>query len=141
MCLKVFVRGDASAYNDLLPAAKRLGAAFQKVNFLRDVHEDFHELGRSYFPNVDLESMDAATKRRIEDEIEEDLRVAREGIALLPTDARFGVYLAYNFYRKLLGRIRKVSSSHILRQRVRVPDLQKSFVWVLTYARHRLNLV
>ncbi len=139
MCLKVFVRGDDRLFEALSPAAVRLGAAFQKVNFLRDVKEDYQELGRTYFPNVDLSRFNAETKRTIEREIEEDLRVAYRGIVRLPRDTRFGVYLAYRYYRRLLERIRRVPSSRILQKRIRVPGFEKAALWLTAYTRHRCN--
>jgi phytoene synthase len=141
MCLKVFVRGDQAEYDALSPAAIRLGAAFQKINFLRDVQEDYVELGRSYFPGVNIAELDTATKIQIEDEIEADMRCAYEGIVRLPRDTRFGVYLAYRYYWQLLKRIRRVSSSQILHERIRVPDVQKAALLVLSYTRHQLNFV
>lgn len=141
MCLKIFVRGNEQQYEELAPAAIRLGSAFQKVNFLRDVREDFHELGRSYFPGVNVAELDAESKRKIEADINEDLRIAYEGIIRLPRDTRFGVYLAYSYYRQLLKRIQRVSSSQILKQRIRIPDFQKAVVLVWSYTRHRLNIV
>ncbi|NQV71941.1 phytoene/squalene synthase family protein [bacterium] len=141
MCLKVFVRGDETAYNELKAPAIRLGAAFQKVNFLRDVQEDFEKLGRSYFPGVDLSCLDAEGKRQIEADIEADLNAAYEGIIRLPSDTRFGVFLAYRLYSKLLDEIRQVPSSEILNRRVRVPDGKKALLWVTSYTRHRLNWV
>ena len=141
MCLKVFVRGDQAEYDALSPAAIRLGAAFQKINFLRDIQEDFVELGRSYFPDVDILNLDTATKTQIENEIEADMRSAYEGIVRLPKDTRFGVYLAYRYYWQLLKRIRRVSPSQILHKRIRVPDAQKAALLVLSYTRHQLNFV
>lgn len=141
MCLKVFVRGDQPEYNRLEPAAIKLGAAFQKVNFLRDLKEDYGALGRSYFPGVEMESFDDAAKRAIETEIERDLSEARQGIKELPRDARFGVYLAYTYYKKLLHRIKRVPSSRVMVTRVRVPDTQKALLMASAYLRHRLNAV
>jgi phytoene synthase len=141
MCLKIFVRGDQAEYERLEPAAMKLGAAFQKVNFLRDLKEDHQALGRTYFPGVEIDSFDDAAKRAIEDEIERDLIEARAGIAELPLDARFGVYLAYTYYRKLLAKIRKVPSSRVLLTRVRVPDTQKAWLTASAYLRHRLNVL
>ena len=141
MCLKVFVRGDEAAYNELKAPAIRLGAAFQKVNFLRDVQEDYEKLGRSYFPGVDLSRLDAAAKRQIEADIEADLKAAYEGIVRLPSDTRLGVFLAYRLYSKLLDEIRLVPSSELLHRRIRVADGQKALLWVTSYTRHRLNWV
>jgi phytoene/squalene synthetase len=141
MCLKVFVRGDQAAYESLEAPAVRLGAAFQKVNFLRDFGEDVHELGRAYFPNLDVSSFDDKAKHAVEDEIQADLDAAVEGIRGLPRDARFGVLLAYTYYRQLLKRIRRVPSARIQTLRVRVPDSRKALLLASTWARHKLNLV
>lgn len=141
MCLKVFVRGDEEVYRRLRPAAVRLGAAFQKVNFLRDMREDFGELGRSYFPDLDPLSFDDQAKARIEAEIEEDLRVAFAGIVQLPREARFGVLLAYTYYRQLLRRIQRVPSRAVMAGRIRVPDHEKAFLLVTTWARHRMDSI
>lgn len=141
MCLKVFVRGDQEAYSGLEAQAVRLGAAFQKVNFLRDLREDVQELGRSYFPDLELASFDDAAKRAIEAEIDADLAAAAEGIRQLPRDARFGVFLAYTYYGQLLRRIKKLSSQRVLRERVRVPDPIKALLLATSYTRHRLNLI
>lgn len=141
MCLKVFVRGDEAEYDRLEGPAVRLGAAFQKVNFLRDLKEDVQELGRTYFPGLDAANFDDQAKALIEKEIESDLEEARRGIALLPRDARFGVFLAYTYYRQLLKRIKRLSSSRVLESRVRVPDGQKALLLASAYTRHRLNLL
>lgn len=141
MCLKVFVRGDDEKYQELKGLAVRLGAAFQKVNFLRDLQEDYHELGRSYFPDLDMQKFDDETKREIEKEIEQDFDLALEGIRKLPRDVRFGVFLAYTYYRHLLNRILKMPSSLVMRTRVRVSAPRKTMLTIFTYAKHRLNLV
>lgn len=141
MCLKVFVRGDAEQYQALEKAAVRLGAAFQKVNFLRDLREDYQELGRSYFPGLDVALFDDNTKREIEAEIDEDFCVALEGIRRLPRDVRLGVFLAYLYYRRLLRQILELSSQTILESRVRVSAPRKALLMVSAFARHRLDLV
>ena len=141
MCLKIFVRGDQAQFDRLKPAAIRLGAAFQKVNFLRDIREDFEQLGRTYFPGTTITEMNAVSKQQIELDIENDLAEAYKGIIQLPKDARFGVYLAYRYYRKLLLEIKKVPSSQLLKQRIRVADSRKALLWASSYARHQFNLV
>jgi phytoene/squalene synthetase len=105
MCLKVFVNGDQRLYNELKDEAMRLGSAFQKVNFLRDLKDDNLVLNRNYFPGVDLKSFDEKSKAMIIREIEEDFRVAYEGIVKLPVDAKFGVYTDYIYYQKLLNKL------------------------------------
>ena len=108
MCLRVFVNGDTEKYNELKDAAMRLGSAFQKVNFLRDLKDDIDNLNRSYFPNVDLRALNNESKNQIINEIEEDFEVAfKEGILKLPVEAKFGVYIAYRYYRKLLNKLKK----------------------------------
>ncbi len=141
MCLKVFLRGNAERCAELEDAAARLGAAFQKVNFLRDLGEDYRELGRTYFPDVDMSNFDDETKRAIEMEIEKDFDAAVQGIRELPRDARFGVYLAYVYYRRLLRRILSLPGEAVMNTRVRVSGIQKFFLTVLAFGRHRLNLV
>jgi len=141
MCLHVFVRGDKARYDQLKSTAVRLGAAFQKVNFLRDLREDTVELGRIYFPGFDVATFDDAEKRRIEEEIEADLDAARPGIRGLPRDARLATYTAYALYRRLLHHIRRQSSRSLLRVRVRVPAREKFFVLAAASLRHRINLI
>ena len=141
MCLRVFVRGDAARYDQLKSTAVRLGAAFQKVNFLRDLREDTVELGRIYFPGFDVATFDDAEKRRIEAEIEADLDAARPGIRGLPRDARLATYTAYALYRRLLHHIRRQSSRTLLKERVRVPAGEKLFVLAAATLRHRANLI
>jgi len=109
MCLKVFVNGDDNKYNELKDAAMRLGSAFQKVNFLRDLKDDFEVLNRSYFPNIDLGQLNAKSKQLIVDEIEADFDYAyKHGILKLPVEAKFGVYMAYRYYRRLLKKLKSV---------------------------------
>jgi len=141
MCLKVFSENDHTLYERLRPYAQRLGAAFQKVNFLRDVQSDFLERGRIYFPQVDFHHFSDQVKQSIEREIEDDFSVACQGIKMLPNGSRFGVYLAYIYYRQLFKRIRKTAPSEILKQRIRVPDLQKMVLIFQSYFRYRLHLI
>ncbi len=101
MCLHIFTEGDKKQFEDLKPYAMKLGAAFQKVNFLRDLKDDYHVLGRTYFPGVDMENFSGEAKKQIEREIEEDFSVALEGIKMLPASSKGGVYLAYVYYQSL----------------------------------------
>ncbi len=133
MCLHVFTEGDKELYKELEPGAKRLGAAFQKVNFLRDVQADFENLGRAYFPNVDLRAFSEQDKKEIEAEIAEDFRVAYESIKRLPKGVRFGVEVAYFYYMALFRKIRKTPAPKVMHQRIRVPNLRKAFIWFSTY--------
>ncbi len=106
MCLKVFTNGNQEMYDRLTPAAMRLGSAFQKINFLRDLNADYRDLGRVYFPNVDMKEFNWETKRKIESEIAQDFAVAYQGILQLPKDSRYGVYLAYTYYIRLFDKIK-----------------------------------
>lgn len=141
MCLRVFTEGNTELYESLKPEAMRLGSAFQKVNFLRDVKADYLHLGRSYFPGVDIETFGEEEKAKIEREIEEDFRLAKEGIKRLPKSARFGVYLAYMYYNALFRKIRGTSPEHILEARIRVPNPRKYGIIMGSYIRHRLNML
>ena len=141
MCLKVFVDGKDETYESLKPAAMALGSAFQKVNFLRDLKEDFQGLDRTYFPNVDFTKFDEHSKSLIIQEIEADFNIALEGIFKLPTEARFGVYTAYKYYTKLLSKLKKTPSLSIQKTRIRVPNYQKISVLARSYLKYRLNLL
>ena len=141
MCLKVFVKGKKSDYENLKPAAMSLGSAFQKVNFLRDLKNDFQNLERVYFPNVDFTQFDEKTKHNIINEIEKDFSIALNGIFKLPSEARFGVYTAYKYYTKLLAKLKKTPSISIRQNRIRVPNYQKVSVFARSYLKYRLNLL
>lgn len=141
MCLKVFVRGDQKAYERLKEPAMKLGSAFQKINFLRDLHADYYQLGRTYFPEMNFDLFDCAMKQKIEREIEVDFKAGYEGIKQLPKDARFGVYMAYRYYVKLFHKIRKTDAQIILGQRIRIPDNKKYRLLFTSYLRHNLNLL
>ena len=141
MCLRVFVRGEESTYKKLKPAAMKLGSAFQKINFLRDLKADFHSLGRTYFPGVNMEEFNDVVKSEIEADIEKDFYAGYEGIKQLPKDARFGVYMAYIYYYKLFKKIKDTPAYVILNERVRIPDNKKYRLFVSSYLRHSLNMV
>ena len=142
MCLKVFVDGDDEKYNELKDAAMRLGSAFQKVNFLRDLKDDFELLNRSYFPNVDLTSLDTESKHLIIQEIEDDFDFAfNHGILKLPVEAKFGVYMAYRYYRRLLKKLNSVPSSEIIETRVRISDPMKINLLARSYVKYKLNMI
>lgn len=141
MCLKVFVRGDEKQYEALKDSAMKLGAAFQKINFLRDLRADFHDLGRTYFPGIDLTEFDSTVKKEIEADIAIDFRAGYEGILQLPKDARFGVYMAYIYYYKLFRKIQQTEARTILNERIRIPDNKKYRLFLTSYLRHNLNLI
>lgn len=140
MCLKVFVKGDDKNYEKLQHAALKLGSAFQKVNFLRDLNHDYANLGRVYFPNVDPDNFTENTKQTIIQEIKDDFRVAKEGIDNLPLEARFGVYLAYRYYHKLLNKIAKTPANELIQRRVRVSNTRKVRLLFRSYFKYKLNL-
>ena len=141
MCLHVFVFGDREAYDRLLPNARSLGAAFQKVNFLRDLKDDYEDKGRVYFPGVDMGRFDAKAKEHIETEIATDFRHAYLGILKLPKESRLGVYVAYVYYQRLFQKIAALPSSRILEERVRIPNRRKATLFVGSYLRHSFNLL
>ena len=141
MCLHVFVFGDREAYERLLPSARSLGAAFQKVNFLRDLKDDYEDKGRVYFPGVDMRAFNADAKTHIEREIATDFRHAYEGIIQLPKESRLGVYVAYVYYQRLFQKIAALPSNRILEERVRIPNRRKATLFVGSYLRHSFNLL
>lgn len=141
MCLKVFVKGNESQYKSLRPAAMSLGSAFQKVNFLRDLKDDYQELNRTYFPSVNFNHFDEVSKLNIINEIELDFELALDGIFKLPVEARFGVYTAYKYYTKLLKKLKNTSSVNIQKTRIRVPNYQKMSVFAGSYLKYRLNIL
>ena len=141
MCLRVFTNGNEEMYQHLKPSAMKLGAAFQKVNFLRDMQEDYKHLGRMYFPNVNLDKFSECSKRKIEREIEQDFKEALIGIKQLPTSSRFGVYVAYMYYISLFNKIKSVPSSRIMRERIRIPNYQKISLLAGSYFKHSLRMI
>lgn len=141
MCLKVFVRGDQQQYEALTPYAMKLGSAFQKINFLRDVAADFQSLGRTYFPNVDLTYFDDDSKMAIERDIERDFRKGYEGILKLPKGSRFGVYIAYMYYYALFQKIMRTPSAEVFSARIRISNRKKYRLFASSFVRHALNLL
>ncbi len=141
MCLKVFLNGDNVKYEALKESAMKLGSAFQKVNFLRDLKHDYESLGRIYFPNIDLKSLTNEDKLKLVSEIELDFKNALKGIVLLPKEAKFGVYTAYKYYLRLLHKISKTESNEILNKRIRVGDFHKIFIVGKSYVRYQLNVM
>lgn len=140
MCLKVFCGSSIADYEKLKPYAKSLGAAFQKVNFLRDLKADTEHLGRVYFPGCDFSRFNWAQKRAIEDEIQKDFDHAYLGLVQLPIQARLGVYVAYKYYLALFRKIRRLQPRVILEKRVRIPDHGKLFILAKAGLRNQLNL-
>ncbi|MDQ6844446.1 MAG: phytoene/squalene synthase family protein [Bacteroidota bacterium] len=141
MCLAIFCENDHDKYEKLKPFAQSLGAAFQKVNFLRDVKSDFQLLERTYFPQVDFKNFTQETKKKIEEEIMNDFAEAYKGIIELPLKARFGVYVAYKYYLCLFKKIKRIQPARILEQRIRIPNYSKAIIVVRAGVKKQLNLI
>lgn len=141
MCLRVFCEGDRAMYDRLREPARKLGAAFQKVNFLRDLKSDYQDRGRVYFPGVDFNQFTRGAKNLIEEDIQRDFDEAYIGILNLPRGARMGVHLAYTYYQTLFNRIKQLPASRIQHERIRVPDAKKIALLAQTYLKHRLNVI
>jgi len=141
MCLKVFVQGDSKLYNKLKNNAMKLGSAFQKVNFLRDLKADKEDLNRTYFPNTKFEKLNESEKNEIISEIEDDFKDGLEGIKQLPLDAKFGVFMAYRYYNQLLKKLKKTPATEIINRRIRVPNLKKIELLTRSYVKYQLNLL
>lgn len=141
MCLKVFVEGNKDRYEELRQPAMRLGSAFQKINFLRDLSADFSDLGRTYFPNVDMANFNEETKYAIEKDIEADFHDGFLGIKALPKGARFGVYIAYVYYFSLFQKIKQTHYSILFNERIRIPNKKKYGLFLSSYLRHSINLL
>jgi phytoene/squalene synthetase len=141
MCLYVFCNGDKEMYLTLKPYACALGAAFQKVNFLRDVKADAQQLNRMYFPGVDFNNFTLQHKLEIEADIEADFKKSYEGILMLPVKARFGVYVAYKYYLSLFKKIKEVQPSMLLEERIRIPNYSKAFIVMRAGLRSQLNIM
>lgn len=139
MCLHVFVEGDKGAFENLKPFAMKLGSAFQKINFLRDIKHDYQILGRSYFPDIDMQVFDNKIKSQIEKEIEAEFREALIGIKRLPVSSKFGVYLAYKYYISLFKKIKNTSAEKNMNQRVRIPNGQKLSLAMSSYLQYKMT--
>ncbi|MCE7994047.1 MAG: phytoene/squalene synthase family protein [Roseivirga sp.] len=140
MCLRVFCEGDSDLYDSLLSPAKKLGSAFQKVNFIRDIKSDYEDRGRVYFPGVDFNEFSKMAKEQIEADIQKDFDEALDGIMRLPSGAKMGVYLAYRYYLKLFRKIKNCPASRIKEERIRIPDSRKMGILLSTYFQARLNV-
>lgn len=141
MCLKVFVKGDKKHYEELKEPAQRLGSAFQKVNFLRDIKADTHTLGRNYFPELQLNELDHYSKQGIIQDIEADFQAAWIGLRKLPIEGRLGVYVAYRYYHKLLNKLKLKDSKEILRSRTRLSNEHKMWILFKSLVRYKLNML
>ncbi|HQQ96278.1 MAG TPA: phytoene/squalene synthase family protein [Cyclobacteriaceae bacterium] len=141
MCLRVFVQGDEASYQRLKPFAMKLGSAFQKINFLRDLQADYAGLGRAYFPGLDLSQFDEKNKQAIEVSIAEDFHQGYLGIKQLPRKARLGVYIAYLYYLALFRKIRRLPSHAVLKSRIRIRNRYKLIILGYSLVKHQLNLI
>jgi 15-cis-phytoene synthase len=141
MCLRVFVNGDETLYQSLKMYAMKLGSAFQKINFLRDLQADYVALGRTYFPDVDFNRFDDQTKQRIEDDIAQDFALGYEGIKKLPRNARFGVYVAYIYYTALFRKIKNTPSKRVMTERIRIRRRHKLTLLAYSMVKHQLNMI
>ncbi len=141
MCLKVFVNGNESKYQELKDSAMSLGSAFQKVNFLRDLKADHDSLHRTYFPNTDLNKLDEVSKQQIISDIEKDFEEGMNGIRNLPMEAKFGVFMAYRYYKQLLNKLKKTPALEIKNSRIRVPNYSKIYILTRSYVKYQLNLL
>ena len=141
MCLHVFLNGDKILFDKLKGYAMRLGSAFQKVNFLRDINQDTSELGRIYFPNVSINSFTNEQKNFIEEDIQKDFKVALEGIRQLPISSRGGVYLAYIYYITLFKKINNIPSSVLIKKRIRINNLYKFILFIKSFIKNYFNLI
>jgi len=141
MCLRVFCEGNSKQYNELKDYARSLGAAFQKINFLRDMRSDFDDRGRVYFPGIDFSKFTEAEKDQIEIDIKKDFDHAYIGIQNLPKGARLGVYLAYKYYLNLYKKIKKSSAERVQSERIRVRDSKKVYLLFSSTVRNRLNIL
>ncbi len=141
MCLRVFYADEPEKYNSLIKPARKLGEAFQKVNFLRDAQDDFENKGRVYFKDIDFKNFDKQAKQKIEDEIDQDFKEAYQGIKLLKKEVRFGVYLAYIYYLRLLRKIKRARPKDILQQRYRISNAKKVYLLANAYVKNTFNIL
>lgn len=141
MCLKVFTSGNQEEYEKLKGGAQKLGSAFQKINFLRDLHSDYNHLGRIYFPGVDMTEFNDHIKSEIEFDIEKDFKDGFDGICGLSKEARFGTYLAYVYYYSLFNKIKRTSAKQVMEERIRIPNRNKYGLLLSSYFKHSFNLL
>lgn len=141
MCLKVFVNGDNNQYIQLKPYAQALGAAFQKVNFLRDMQHDYFHLGRIYFPTINFDKLDEESFKEIKADIEKDFAMAEQGIKKLPNNCKLGVYVAYVYYKGLFYKIISMNPLELLKKRVRISNFKKIILLLQSYIKYKLNYV
>jgi phytoene synthase len=141
MCLRVFCKGDEAMYVRLKPSAMSLGSAFQKINFLRDLNADYVGMGRTYFPGIDISRFDDSSKKEIEKSIKTDFDDGYKGITQLPRSARFGVYMAYVYYKALFKKIQNTPPDHVLKSRISIRKRHKARLLAYSFLKHQLNLL
>ena len=141
MCLQVFLDGDQNKYAELKPYAMKLGAAFQKINFLRDLKSDSESLGRCYFPGININEFDNKIKKEIESDIANDFKIGLEGILMLPKKAKLGVYIAYIYYFNLFKKIKKLPANDVLNSRIRISNKRKTSLFFISYFKLKLNFI
>ena len=142
MCLHVFAEGDNEKYKQLIRPAMKLGSAFQKINFFRDMYNDHNHLGRTYFPGLDVKDFNHEAKKSIEADIEKDFKEGLEGIKKLPSGARYGVYVAYVYYYNLFKKIRRMHAKRLLEEkRIRIPNSSKYILLGFSFIRYKLNML
>lgn len=141
MCLRIFTEGNESLYQTLKPHAMKLGSAYQKINFLRDIHQDYFALGRTYFPGLEISKLDEKSKKDIEQDIEKDFKSGYEGIKLLPKGAKLGVYVSYVYYYSLFRKIKRSPTETILSKRVRITNFKKYMLLLNSAVRYKLNIL
>jgi phytoene synthase len=141
MCLRIFCENDCTLYEQLMPKARSLGSAFQKINFLRDIKSDYEDRGRTYFPEVDFNNFTEQDKNFIETDIKKDFDNALEGIKLLPRGSRLGVYVAYIYYLQLFKKIRSTTANNIMQKRIRVSDRRKISLYFKAMLHQKLNVI
>lgn len=141
MCLRVFYHNEPEKYEQLVAPARKLGEAFQKVNFLRDARDDYDSKGRTYFRDIDFSNFSVATKKQLEDEIDRDFQESIEGIRQLKKQVRLGVYLAYTYYMNLLKEIKKARPDEILKKRYRITNRRKSYLLLNAWLKNALNIL
>jgi phytoene/squalene synthetase len=141
MCLRIFLKGDEKRYQQLKPSAQYLGSAFQKINFLRDLKDDFKNKGRTYFPNVDLNHFTEEDKKAIEADLQLDFDRGFEGIKQLPENAKLGVYTAYTYYLKLFQKIQKLPAKRLMEQRIRITDAMKYWLLITAFVKNKTGQI
>jgi len=141
MCLKIFCFNNADLFNKLVLPAEKLGSAFQKVNFLRDLKADTELLERKYFSSFDPSNFDDRAKNILIEDIETEFRIALDGLKKLPGRSKLAVLTAYYYYMSLLRKIKRTKASKILKQRIRISNSHKLLLMARSYIEFKVNLI